>query len=290
MSPTKSTRKKKPAKGPRTRRRRTSAWAVAGLAPVALGLAAGGGTSPPGGGASASAVYAAFAPTGNYIKATDSIPRLSLANPEESIPDGWDRPRPNRITYNGCGPFGGPKPDSGTNVRKNRTDLPREYHTVTFEALSSLEWPRGAKPRRDGWTRAQLDSIVPYEGIAVTVTGFVKALRPQAGSGESPNCGETDEASTDWHIALVGDFGDPESKAMVVETTPRIKQYHPNWAPAALKSVVDKPDSVRVSGYLLLDPVHKGHLGKYRQTLWEVHPIHRIEVFRQGQWIDLDSP
>jgi hypothetical protein len=59
--------------------------------------------------------------------------------------------------------------------------------------------------------------------------------------------------------------------------------------PSTLSPLVGKKDSVRVSGYLLLDPVHKNHLNKYRQTLWEVHPIHRIEIFQNGVWKDLDG-
>jgi hypothetical protein len=39
----------------------------------------------------------------------------------------------------------------------------------------------------------------------------------------------------------------------------------------------------------MLDPEHRNHLGKYRETLWEVHPITEIEVQQQGQWVALDS-
>jgi hypothetical protein len=46
---------------------------------------------------------------------------------------------------------------------------------------------------------------------------------------------------------------------------------------------------VRISGWLLLDPEHRAHLGKYRSTLWEIHPITRIEVFDGKNWIDLDD-
>jgi hypothetical protein len=51
-----------------------------------------------------------------------------------------------------------------------------------------------------------------------------------------------------------------------------------------LNDLDDSPDPVRISGWLLLDPVHKGHLGVYRSTLWEIHPITKIEVFKNGQW------
>jgi hypothetical protein len=39
----------------------------------------------------------------------------------------------------------------------------------------------------------------------------------------------------------------------------------------------------------MFDPEHTNHLGKYRMTLWEIHPITRIEVFQNGAWIELDQ-
>ncbi len=39
----------------------------------------------------------------------------------------------------------------------------------------------------------------------------------------------------------------------------------------------------------MLDPEHHAHLGKYRMTLWEIHPITKIEVFQNGGWLDLDQ-
>jgi hypothetical protein len=37
------------------------------------------------------------------------------------------------------------------------------------------------------------------------------------------------------------------------------------------------------------DPEHTNHLGKYRMTLWEIHPITMIEVFKNGAWVALDQ-
>ena len=33
----------------------------------------------------------------------------------------------------------------------------------------------------------------------------------------------------------------------------------------------------------------KGVIKKYRHTLWEIHPITKIEVEVNGQFVDLDS-
>ena len=90
-------------------------------------------------------------------------------------------------------------------------------------------------------------------------------------------------------MPLVEHSGDPEATAIVVETTPRVRQMHTKWTPGALAPWVNSADHVRISGWTLLDPEHRAHLGKYRSTLWEVHPITRIEVFHDGQWVNADD-
>ena len=52
---------------------------------------------------------------------------------------------------------------------------------------------------------------------------------------------------------------------------------------------VDVP--VRISGWLLFDPQHTNHLKKYRSTLWEIHPITKIEVWDTDteKWVNLDD-
>lgn len=223
------------------------------------------------------------------ISADKAITRIGLESPASELLETWAKPTPNKSKLGTCGWFGDEGSDKETNQRKNRTDLPTQYHAVEFTAITDLDWPHEATTRRDRWKPEQLQIIAPYEGEALTVTGFIDTVRPQAGNTETTNCSEKGEDLTDWHIALVGEFGDKESEAIVVETTPRIKRLHPKWTPARLNQFSGKRDSVRVSGYLLFDPVHKGHLGRFRKTLWEIHPIHRIEIFQAGQWTDLDD-
>jgi hypothetical protein len=43
------------------------------------------------------------------------------------------------------------------------------------------------------------------------------------------------------------------------------------------------------SEYVFYDPDHANHLRRYRATMWELHPVTRIEVFRAGAWVDLDD-
>ena len=36
-------------------------------------------------------------------------------------------------------------------------------------------------------------------------------------------------------------------------------------------------------------PAKPNALRKYRITLWEIHPITKIEVWKNGAWVDLES-
>jgi hypothetical protein len=45
---------------------------------------------------------------------------------------------------------------------------------------------------------------------------------------------------------------------------------------------------VRISGWLLFDQEHPEQLGKTRATLWEIHPIIKIETQQNGNWTTIN--
>ena len=210
--------------------------------------------------------------------------------PSNAISTSWEKPAPQAKTFRlhgrSCGPAGDGD-ETETNRRKNRIDVPSSYHAITFDAVDKLAYPN-ATTARSRWTAEQLAEIAPYEGVALTVTGYMVALRPQRGNAEACNCSWTGDDETDWHIALVGSPGGKEADALVVETTPRIRIDHPRWTTENIRPWLNSSNPIRVSGWLLMDPWHKNHLGRYRNTLWEVHPITKIEVMVDGMWVDLD--
>jgi hypothetical protein len=215
--------------------------------------------------------------------------------PVTAIDTGWEKPPPVSSTFTSpvrnvsCGPTG-QDGDSATNRRKNRTDLPHNYHRTTFGAIADLEYPGTRATDRSRWPAESLAVIQRYEGVAVEVVGFLVALKPQtSGSGESTNCYMKRSSEVDWHVAIVERPGEGEDAAIVVEPTPRVRVGHPKWTVARLTPWLDSSDSVRVSGWLLFDPAHRNHLGRYRRTLWEIHPVTRIEVWQDGGWVDLDE-
>ncbi len=243
---------------------------------------------------------------GRSLEITDSVPSpvsppivasrapqpAATAGVLSSINTSWAKPDPNSTTFDGddgpCGPSGDGG-DTFTNTRKNRTDVPAQYHAITWKALQSLPYPVAKRSLAD-WTPSQLNQIKPYEGVAVSVVGYLTAVKVEkGGSGESTNCHFTKANEVDWHMPLVQKAGDTEDTAIVVETTPRVRESHPQWTPTALSDWVNSDAPVRISGWTLLDPEHRAHLGKYRSTLWEIHPITKIEVFKDGAWVSLDE-
>jgi hypothetical protein len=40
---------------------------------------------------------------------------------------------------------------------------------------------------------------------------------------------------------------------------------------------------------MMFDLANPNEPGKFRVTLWEIHPITRMEVWKNGGWVDLES-
>jgi hypothetical protein len=166
---------------------------------------------------------------------------------------------------------------------------------VTWTAIAELDFPgktnqNYAPKHRKDWNQGQLGIIQRFESIPVRVVGYIVAIKPQnGGNGEGTNCNFNKVGDVDTHIALVKDPGDGESTSIVIEWTPRFLKAHPNWTRTKLLPWLDTDKPVRISGWLMVDPDHVNHLGKYRGTLWEIHPITKFEVFQNGSFVDLDE-
>lgn len=204
--------------------------------------------------------------------------------PKPAVPTGAAIPGP--PGFDPCPARGEEGGDYATNSRKNRRDVPTSYRPISFDAFMSLPDIPGASTKRQKWTQAQKDTIAPFEGVAVSIIGYINRVKAQHnGGGESTNCHFSgDERFTDIHVALVEDYFDPEKEAIVVEPTPRFYAQHPKWVWSRLRALEHSKDPVRISGWTIFDPSHRGHMGKYRKSMWEIHPITKIEVFKDGKW------
>jgi len=226
------------------------------------------------------------------VKPTSTLELTTAGSqPASDISENWGKPTPNKTTLTGpdgnC-PWNGNNTDPDTYARKNRSDVPTQYHDVDFSAIHDLPFPND-KPIRANWSPEHLAEIARYEGVPLRTIGYLVAFKPQNGHGEGTNCGFTLASETDTHMALVGEAGDAEKNSVVIEFTPRFLKAHAHWSKTFLSKWLDTDTPVRISGWLLLDPDHRNHLNKFRYTLWEIHPITKIEVFENNQWKDIDQ-
>src|SRR5262245_13946078 len=220
------------------------------------------------------------------IGAADPTPTATSA---DAVPPG-PYPTPLSQPFGTC-PATGKGGDPDLNSLKNRSDaVPADqWQPVTVAAILSLPEPAGTTKYLHNWPKAAAAQVAPYLGAPVRVEAFPIGVKRSG--GEATNCnggasGKDDQV--DYHLTFAA-AGDTFDRAVVAEVTPRIRAQHPSWTLEALGALLAEETPVRLSGWLLLDPKHADHVGQIRGTRWEVHPVLRIEVLREGEWEDLDG-
>jgi hypothetical protein len=221
---------------------------------------------------------------------TRSCVRNRFAPAERSgadiFPESISRPRPVDEPFKGCPPEGdGGDPE--LNRLKNRLDE-GSYVLVPFDTVMRLTWPRQIERKhRDLWASSDSNEIARYEGTPLAIDGYLADAREEG--PESPNCHGASQEFRDFHIWLMKSPEDDRSSSIVVEMTPPIRATHPKWRVEEMKRLARDRDRVRISGWLMLDPEHPDQIGKTRGTIWEIHPIMKVEVERNGSWTPLDD-
>jgi hypothetical protein len=186
--------------------------------------------------------------------------------------------------FDGC-PAEGEGGDPALNRLKNRLEE-AAWVPTDFAAIASLDWPKGLEhvPRAD-WNAAVLDRVAKEERRAVSIEGYLAGARAM---GKEPcNCYHDEPDDVDFHVWLTANPGEGPARAIVTEVTPRIRAKHPTWTVDALEALAHARSRLRISGWMMFDPEHPEQLGTLRMTLWEVHPILRIEVQQPEGWQDL---
>ena len=213
------------------------------------------------------------------------ISRTSRAGVE--VLEKAPKPAPVDSEFDGCGPDGS-QPDYQLNRRKNRIDEGK-YLPVPWKMIARLPWPRQVGYRfRNQWGSGEQRQVALYEGTAVQVEGYVAGYRLEV--PEPPNCYAREPEHKDYHIWFSESPGGKRGRSVVVEITPRVRARHPAWTEDRLAALQATQARARVSGWLLLDQMHSEKVGGNRATLWEVHPIMRIEWQRRDStWVSLDS-
>jgi hypothetical protein len=131
--------------------------------------------------------------------------------------------------------------------------------------------------------------VAEQEKTGVSIQGYL--LKAKREGEERCNCQSPDHK--DFHLWLgIAPYDkhasvDQRGDSMVVEISPRLIPKHPEWTSLRLNQLADHGSRIKISGWLMFDGEHPEQIGKTRGTLWEIHPIHRIEVYMDGKWQDL---
>ena len=194
-----------------------------------------------------------------------------------------DKPVPLSPGFQGC-PATGDGGDRRLNFLKNRIDS-AAWVPTPFATVIGLTWPDYVVRRfREEWSSEDSITVAQSEGLPVSVEGYFVAGKQEG--PEATNCHGADASFRDWHLWLSVTPGKDRRRSLVVETTPAVRATHPEWSLDAIHKLVRDSTLVRVSGWLMLDPEHPEQLGKTRGTLWEIHPVMKIEILKDGKWAE----
>jgi hypothetical protein len=214
------------------------------------------------------------------------VPPLAPAPPPvlDHVPNLPVKQQPTQITFDGCPP-NGDGGDRALNRLKNRVDT-GDYVAVSFQALMDLEWAVAIeRHNRSTWSAADKADIKKFEGVPITVEGFLAKVKEEG--PESCNCHGAQRKNHDFHMWLTESADDDRDSSVVVETTPRVRRQHPSWTLGKLQSISNGHEPVRISGWLMFDQEHPEQYAVTRATLWEIHPITKIEIKQGGDWVEL---
>src|SRR5262249_19606040 len=149
--------------------------------------------------------------------------------------------------------------------------------------LHDLPFPDALKgstlKNRNDWVGPNagiVTDVARFEGVPVRVVGFLVKWKDEG--AESCNCELPHVENHDVHLPFTVNAGEGESDSVVMEITPRVKRSKTHWQHRWLQPSEDDHRPIRVSGWLMLDPKHPEMLDDFRHTLWEVHPITKVEV------------
>lgn len=163
------------------------------------------------------------------------------------------------------------------NVLKNRHSAPQAADLDNRVSLKALLEPG------DDLQRWDHDRGAEIKGYVVNV---------KVGGIETANCHAKDPLDRDTHIELALASAASETERVIVEVTPWWRKrgeddegQEVDWRTSSLRdALIGRKVSVR--GWLLEDLEHKGQAKNtnpggdhdWRATIWEIHPITRIEV------------
>jgi hypothetical protein len=184
------------------------------------------------------------------------------------------------------------RPDDPLVRLKTRALAPARYEELTVETFLERFTPRLPRARsRGALPAAARQAIEANEARGVALVGhLVGATESAPRAGGCPDPAEP-------RVLLRVSGRPPDSRAgakalaaeaVVAAVTPLWQARNAGWRPAALRRLAREGARVRLSGWPMYDPSHPAQVGRTRATLWEIHPVTRIDVWRGERWEPVD--
>lgn len=188
-------------------------------------------------------------------------------------------------SFGGC-PVHGSGGDPQVNTLKNRSTAPASVIPITVAGMKQLPvLPDSTAAMRANWSASARATIEPHEAQGVVFTGYI--LQVARETAEPSNCGSTEPQNEDIELFLAQRPGTTDGQRIILgEITPRWRAAYTSWRPANLRAVA-KGNRIRITGWLLYDQESFGETHGGTATPWEIEPITKVEVLRNGSWTNL---
>ncbi len=194
--------------------------------------------------------------------------------------------------FKNCPAAGDPVPHSDQilNALKNRSMQVNAPRLTSWAEIAHLPHPNHPVPRlRKDWAPTDLNTVEQFERTGVVIEGYLYAVKREG--LEHCNCERQD--LNDFHMWLAPTRTAPQSHTMVVELAPRWRDANQNWSKQILSRLASQHARIRITGWMMFDQEHPEQLhpaanrDATRATLWEVHPVTKIEAFSGNLWHEL---
>jgi hypothetical protein len=174
--------------------------------------------------------------------------------------------------------------DTNANLLKNRIDAPAHTRDFSVHQFLHLSWPGDVSQETTPmarWTKRQRQQIFRYEGMGAGLVGYLVSF-DHTGPAEPTNC--MGRAGSDWHLWIATKPHASRKSSVITEATPRVRAREGHFDWKTLTALSKRSAKVRVTGWIFFDNDHPVRESD-RSTLWEIHPITRVDVWRKGHWI-----
>ncbi len=172
------------------------------------------------------------------------------------------------------------------NRQKNRDVSPMKIETYSIAQLLTIpsEKLRGTNDdTRKYWDADAKAYAEKWENKGVMVEGYITKAREsglESANGRKENL-------RDIHCWITADKRANKREGIIAEVTPRWKVKNPSWTVDNLSRLANRHARVRITGWLMWDEEHPDEVGKSRGTQWEIHPMTKLEVEKDGVWEEL---